>query len=696
MPDWCQVIMRRGGVEVALDECSFELPLHIRGVEPVKVDIKQGGQRYEELRELARADGVLEIDITNPDEANEFVTTTIRCYDVHWVRQGPGDACTLQLISANRELAWHTCTQDVNLKTWTGYVPGTAAYVSGPGPGDETQAIAQPATLFDVLGRFSLLPPLDGRIDIAADDDFEDRPIREDIYTAGLNMDKAIQVLQEQLGIDITMHPETRLYHWVGRQDDSGTVPQDWQAHHWIHRPGWLDAPIFRTGIPQKIVCPYRRRVTLRCTNSDAPDISAVQQGFDDLPGLPTVTFEQVYDFAGSWLTLSEMLTAAGYASDAVTESDLANNVMSDNFLGTALSQFDRPAAISEGICYLVQKAIKDGWRHFYAIRFLNNNDLNIWGGYSSIRLGEDNLGGGFRAGQVFVDWTEVLPKPRAESGPAGLRVFRTVFEHREGVPYPDLPLEKVPFRWTGDDGASFETYTASPFKLEWEDDKHGIVKVVADRNRTRGTTAFIGRPTKDSLRGVSQSIATPRDSKVEEAIRQVQASRIDALPTQSLRMLKFRPTYSLTAYITAVVETPQGFQGQPGDRFYEVAPETREGDVEEIRLPVPDKPVALFGINDDNPRNLDELQKDWRERADDYYSELAARAVGPGETQDVHLLIQRRMDRTMAESVLVVNDNVITARVRLGNDGDPTGRQRRAVKREAGRKFELAGKETG
>lgn len=699
MASWAQVFFRRGGVEVALDECTFQLPLHVRGVVPPLVTVRQGGQRFDDFDALYRAEGELEIETQTPDEYGQMMPSIVKNWDIKKVQPGPGDSCEIQLIEARRELQWHTCTQDINLKRWTGYVPGTAGYEPGGGQPGDSGAISTPWNLREGLRALAELPPLAGKMLDGWQDAVPDVPVRDDIFIGGLNMDAAIEVVEQATGLDIVLDPSTRLYTFKPRQDVSGSLSGDWNGMSWRIRPGWLDRPALISGLPAKLTTVYRRRVTLHAQNRDAFDTStatANDQQLSDLPGVPKVVFDEVYDFAGKWMTLADMLEAAGYPRNAITPVGIAAVIMEDNWQDTALFFGRRPSSVTKGVDAIVRKAIKDGWRRYYAIRFLNKEGKDLWGGYSEIKLGELNLGGGFRAGQVFVDWTEILPKAEEDLTVLNLKQYRVVLDHEQGVDYPTDPRDIVPFKWTGYDGTRYRTFTASPFKLEWKDQDHGIVWLKADTDRIRGSTAFVGRPTKGSLKALSRGVSkTNKNNELD--LREVQDAQIDALPTEAKRSLQFEPQYRLDAYISAILESPQGPDGI-GKRFYDLSTEGLPGDIPEVRLPVPDSPEAIHGAGDTidtEPSNFGELGADHDRRVLDLFEELGARAQGPGETLDVHLVVPRDMDKEMIGSELHVNENVITVVVAMGNEGNPSARRRVAAKREAGRVYRLAGKES-
>lgn len=710
MGNWCSVIFRRGGVGVALDECTFRLPVHERGVRPERVEIRQGGLRYASFDALARAEGTLEIEVVTIGRNGQPELSIIQNWDIDKVVDGPGNTCTIHLQEARRELAWYTCTQDINLKRWTGYVPGTAGYEPGAKPGGNTKIIDTPLNMKEALQAFSLLPPLRDRMHPEAFDSAPETPIRDQIFISGLQMDQAAEVLEEVTGLDLVLDPATRLYCWRPRQDTSGALSPDWQDHAWLHRPGWTRRSTLRTAYPERIVGQYRKRRTLHVVNKNYYDRLTGDFAIDQvgLPGIPKVIFENVYDFAGRWMTLGDMLEVAGYPRDALGDPDgptgrgnktaeltIASNIMEDNWGGTALFYAARPSTVDKGIDALVRKAIRDGWRKYYAIRFLNDQGVNLWGGYSDLHLGEENFGGGFRAGQVFTGWTEIYAKPQVDKiEGTGREAYRMVEDHEAGLGYPGDVLERLEFPWTGFDGARYSQLSVSPFKLEWKDRDNGIVWVKANSSRLRGSTAFVGRPTKKSLAALSSGAKNSNDQN-EKDIAKVADARIDALPTEAKRALQFRETYDLHAYISAIVEAPQGYDGID-DRFYRIE-RTYDGQNPVIKMPVPESPEALYGATEsETPVNLQETHDDFIRRATDLLGELGARAQGEGETMDVADVIVRVMDQEMVRSALIVNENVITATVEMGNEGNPSARKRNAMKREAGRKFKLAGKETG
>jgi hypothetical protein len=92
------------------------------------------------------------------------------------------------------------------------------------------------------------------------------------------------------------------------------------------------------------------------------------------------VELEQVYLFDGEYLTLSEMLTAAGYSSRAMSDEDIASHLMKE-MQGPAVER-DRSDNNDK-----LQSALKSNWRRTWRVKF--RNSVGHIGGWTDWKFGK-------------------------------------------------------------------------------------------------------------------------------------------------------------------------------------------------------------------------------------------------------------------------------------------------------------------
>jgi hypothetical protein len=97
------------------------------------------------------------------------------------------------------------------------------------------------------------------------------------------------------------------------------------------------------------------------------------------------VELEQIYLFDGEYLTLAEMLTAAGYSSRAISDEDIASHLMKE-MQGTAVER-DRSDNNDK-----LQSALKSNWRRTWRVKF--RNSVGHIGGWTDWKFGKLNADG--------------------------------------------------------------------------------------------------------------------------------------------------------------------------------------------------------------------------------------------------------------------------------------------------------------
>lgn len=654
---------------IELDPCSFVWPL-FRGATPriarpdsrAMVVIPQPGRRFEEFATLPYLNDLtltcMAEDGTRNGETETLVIPNVRLIEV---RQVSEFVCELHLQNMLIDLANRICPADFNILYKDGYLPNTYAR-------NLMQA-------YEWLG--PLLVELAGVLDedaFAAIPDEEVFELHEGLNLAGLSLPYALDLLSDRIGID----PICTINNTLAFAMREGTnVPVEIEGPNWIDgkAPTWYaqEGRALR-GLPKKIAFYYPERHALALS---VPRVSeTIVHGDDEVK----IELEQVYRFDGKYGVLSDMLEFYGFASNAITDAQIADKINTANFERTQIEGGLFPNAFE------VIATIRDGWHSL--VRIMHPEFLSRAGAWTDRQFGtfeEVTTKDGFKrytgdlaeAG-VLGEWTEYLAVALDESNPVQQNIIGVVVakDHRQSGTV--LPV--------------------APFTAIWENESQGVIRLVP-KPPASATTVWLGRMSSGPRLVCEKKQVLERDDGGV-----ITATGDEALFVPTPADVKFDPTWRIELRMVArrrMPNTTARYTRIEYDGF-------EDGDVEVLEVEVEDDLFALRGLPADgtlddglglvlNQGDLD-IDSHRRERVlRDALSIHPGGAVGlpvPGEGEALGLSLAATPIAGAISAVSIdVEYPVMTVRIDVHNWASEKQRLDRLLAKRANRAIEHGGK---
>lgn len=642
----CDTHYEIGGIP--LEYCEWEWPL-FRGATPRQLEIPQRAARYEALAALPyKTDITLGSsygDGVNPPEA----ACTIKGVRVCEVRRVGELGCTLVLSDCRWDLKNAVCPRDFNLRFRDGYLDGTGK-----------------STILDALQKLAdALPVLKENL---APDAYEYLPAQleelpDGIVLSGMLAPLAIDKLCALVGVDMTVGLDG-LIRFVGRSDIGGSSIPPLGAYKWMlgGEPTWLTTSRTIKGLPRTVRVHYRERHALRVEFNTGD--STVAGGVE--PAL-RITLTQRYFYKDKDYTLQGLLTALGFATDTLTEEQIARVIFTQNFEGTPLDRF---AGSVQALTLI--KVIKECWRRRYLLNF--ESAIGRMGGWTDIVGGKirtdadkDNNAtpaGDIDARAIEASWVEILGGAIANY--AGDQ--KTIINATVALTHDEVP--------------SGNTLPNAPF-IATINEATGIVELSPSTDVPDGSEAHLGSFTPDRIIRVG-----PTDTIKNDMGESEKAEFNFRWPTPE--RLALSRNFQMFVFMAAIRRLPN----TAGKWTTIDVDGVSGGDVEVVELEVGDELFALRDyVGPNKPAqgdglglvlNAAALATDAKRRAAAYLREAYQALEGKALALGCPLCVDLIPHGSIRELKLEVSGLRVRSSIELGNLGDAEARARRSQARES------------
>lgn len=560
------------------------------------------------------------------------------------------DALTRVVLYDRRLLlSRYICPRDFNIRFGDKDASGKIKYLA------ETEFPKYQAAILEVL---------ESRADVGANFDAFVNPesfnAADGLHLSGLTMAQALSDLLDRYGASLTVWNNGGMYVVeLGDATQVGQLPGK-STYSWDQEPGWIYNAAYVCGRPSVIKCYYKERHCMRLQGAGG-DISVAHAA----PQALRVELEQVYkskDAEGKavFYTLAELLTAYGFSTGDLTEAQIAQRFMSENFEGTGIySQLENEAMKA------VANAVHESWRTLWRVKYVGTG--GAVGGWTDWAFGKLNSDGSVSPVSVECEWVEFLNviSPDVGNGSKFIGSVTTV-NHPSTVP---------------------------AFTAAWEGDaSSGIVRIEQKqlRDNNRAIPGALTEPLK--------IVAT---QKVEDG--QGNGYTIDGyefVEEQDESKAEFEANFTITIYICATRRMPN-----TESRFHvERVSAFTDGDVDFIELPVSEEVTCFRDYVNANEgkgalsdglglvMNAAPLTDDAIARAEVWKARFATGVESSGVAESLMAFRDLEVKGPVSEIVLDVDGEVVKTRIVTGNLADDNAQRRREVKRLAERRFKTAG----
>lgn len=476
---------------IDLDITAFVMPVHYRGVDYVPVEIRQGGDRFEEFKLLEdrmkdEFAGGLHMHLEYEDgegQKRDLDLYQLQLLDLTKVDEGPTGT---RIILADLRYLLHFApmAQSWNLLYSMLYQRDTAL------------SNREPMTLLALLNK---LPEIAPRVFAnrmhpeALDDvaDLQDAEIPPDQRTGGNPQAAALQKICEQWAVDLCVDPTKRQgqFYFANRADlPSGTLAflkNMSEALDWIGDPPDLDQPPSAVAIPRYIKKPYweDHNLEIPFVAVDELERATIAKG---QALVSTVKFphgmimRQVFELGDTYLYLDELLAALDFVGVLFERSPNEQHSLGAVMMNPIL--FDSPLSpdghTSDESDYktriILVSAIREGVRRLYSIEPSNGNMRAAWmnltpglqdatgvlrdarprGEYTLLYQGisDEDLARPNRAAKLGEYFRNTTYAPDSDSAPFAVQrvhegelVVQLTFKNFDGIPKADAAVPGKP-----------------------------------------------------------------------------------------------------------------------------------------------------------------------------------------------------------------------------------------------------------
>ena len=478
--------------------------------------------------------------------------------------------------------------------------------------------------------------------------------LRDGLHLSGQSLSFGLGQLLESASADLTVHNDGRIY-FIGRTgiDNSSKLPKQGD-YKWATEPPWFTRATTIMGRPRTIYAYSPERHCLRIEYATGDD-TVVSRGPQSL----RVELEQVYSSGGEYFTLDELLSEYDFPGE-LTDADVAHAIMSETLEGTTLYDSYGTANFEA-----VQKALVDGWRRLFRIKFSGTN--GALGGWKDWAAGKINADGSVQPVAVECPWVEFL-----------------------NVALPTNGIERLV-----DSPMTVNHDSPSPFTVVFEGDvSNGIIRLQQ-------------RALRDNNLAIPGALTEPLRLAVKNSVEDGQGAaytldNMKLIEREDRGKARFDPTFSAAIYLCATRQMPND-----ETRWHsEAVKGYSDGDISFVELPPGEAVCVRDYVGGDKLvlgdglgaiLNQDELTIDAGLRADSWKAEQTAALEGSGVAESLMLFNDYEVDGPISEITLDVKvtetsctvQTIITA----GNIGDTDVASRIAANRNANRKWQGAGK---
>lgn len=519
----------------------------------------------------------------------------------------------------------------------------------------------------------------------------ESRNAPDGLHVSGLTFAAGLGDVLERYGMSLTVWNDGKLrIVEMGDANDKGNLPKK-TDYSWNVEPGWTFTDSYICGKPAFVYVYYPERHCLRLRGSD-PNASIAYSGPPEL----RLELEQVYktrdgDGKPAYLTLEELLEAHNFSSTLITDADICNAYMTENFDGTALyseiATLDGQAVID---------SISECWRTLWRVKPVG--DKAKVGGWKDWVFGKINPDGSVQPVVVECQWVEFLQSPHLP-------------ETAAGQPLPDTLIGAA---------MTLNHESPAPFTAAWEggDPSLGIIRL--DRKKLPDGAIAVPGKLRDPLTIKQvQKIESGDGKKYDPNTEGGNDALWEYVASEPRSKARFVQSFDIAVYVCATRMMPnnetrwhqESVEGFPdadigyvelpvsGDvyciRDYVNTEEvTHNVDADQVGQPPatidPDHQPLSDGLG--QILNLAEVENDAETRADVWKSTHMSGIDGFGVAESIPAFLDVEVRGCISEVVLMVDNEEVKTRISAGNLSDNDARNRKAQKRIVERRFKTRG----
>lgn len=670
-----ETVIKLGGIHLTYS--AFEWPKY-RGTVARAVEIDVPGEYFDRLKALASSLGgdATYLEISGPGGAGATPSsTTVTIQGVYIDRViRMSDALTRVILYDRRfVLSRYVSSLDFNIQFGDGYL-------------DETRFEKYQAALQEFMDSRP-----GAEFNFAEFVNPESRNAPDGLHISGLTFAAGLGDVLERYGMSLTVWNDGKLrIVEMGSAQDKSKLPKK-TDYSWNIEPGWTFTDSYICGKPAFIYVYYPERHCLRLRGSD-PNATVSYDGPPEL----RLELQQVYKTKNAsgtpaYLTLEELLQAHNFSSTLITDADICNAYMTENFDGTALyseiATLDGQAVID---------SIHECWRTLYRVSAVGGK-AKI-GGWKDWAFGKINPDGSVQPVVVECQWVQFLESPHLP-------------ETAAGQPVPDTLIGAA---------MTINHESPAPFTAAWEggDPALGIIRL--ERKKL-----------PDQAIAVPGKLREPLEIKKVQKIESGDGTKYDPnsgggndalweyVASEPRSKARFVQSFDIAVYVCATrmmpnnetrwhQESVEGFQD--ANIGYVELPVS--GDVYCIRDYVNTEPVTHPVDGDQVGQapsavdsghgplsdglgeilNLEEIEADAEARAEVWKATHMSGIDGFGVAESIMAFANTEVRGCICEVVLMVDNEEVKTRIAAGNLSDNDARNRKAQKRIVQRRFKAQG----
>lgn len=625
---------------VALPYATFRWPKY-RGTVARVVEFDCPGEMYTALAGLAAGlnGSPTFMEVTGPDTPGRNTgTTTLRIDGIYILRvvRVSSQLCKVYACDSRVVLARRVADMDFQIRFGDGYLEGT---------NESTHQAAVKALVksIDVLrsrvdgGAYVTFPP--------------GVSLRDGTALAGLPLPIALGGLLDDAAADLVVN-NRGFFKFPGREDidTSGHKLPQRSSYSWREEPGWLSTANVVLGRPREVRSYYHERHCLRMIGVDGTGTLTVSG-----PAELQVFLEQVYASDGQYFTLEDLLVHWGFASNTITDAQIADAFWTDTFENTALYASFGSIEFGE-----VHKAIRDGWRRLWRVKYYDSK--GHIGGWTDWAAGKLNADGSIDPVAVECPWVDFMGSisPSAQ-GNADFIGSESTKNHTDNA----------------------------PFTVQWDGGPEtGVLRLV------QGETPTGGIAIPGALR---ESLGVKKVNTVEDgAGNAYNLNEIILIEREDITKARFVTSFEIKIYLCATRRMPNN-----ETRWHVEKTPTKyaNADVDFVELP-PGEIMCYRDYVSAEPGhsplsdglgpilNQKPLSDDAERRMVAWKLMHTASAEGSGLAESIHLFrdfeVEGAISEIALESTLEGEACALRTRITVGNLADETQRQRVAARRIA------------